>query len=190
MGEMDLGMAFDGAPRLLRDELAGDLFTASGQTRTYSGAVADPDKPFRVTLAWTDAPGSTTGSAANNDLDLTVTIGGVTYKGNVFNGAYSANGGSADTLDNVESVFLPAGVSGTFTITVTAANINSIGVPNSAEALEQDFALVAYNAGSIAIAGATLLAKVACPPTGSLIRAKPSPSISRCSTAGLPTPPI
>ena len=70
MGEMDLGMAFDGAPRLLRDELAGDLFTASGQTRTYSGAVADPGQPFRVTLAWTDAPGSTTGSAVNNDLDL------------------------------------------------------------------------------------------------------------------------
>ena len=107
MGEMDLGMAFDGAPRLLRDELAGDIFTASGQTRTYSGAVADTGKPFRVTLAWTDAPGSTTGSAANNDLDLTVTIGGVTYKGNVFNGAYSASGGSADTLDNVESVFSP-----------------------------------------------------------------------------------
>ena len=166
MGEMDLGMAFDGAPRLLRDELAGDLFTASGQTRTYSGAVADPGKPFRVTLAWTDAPGSTTGSAANNDLDLTVTLGGVTYKGNVFKGAFSASGGSADTLDNVESVFLPAGVSGGFTITVTAASINSIGVPNSRDALEQDFALAAYNANSVAIAGATLAAESCLPANG------------------------
>ena len=84
MGEMDLGTAFDGAPRLLHDELPADTFTASGQTRTYSGAIANTNLPFRVTLAWTDAPGSTTGSAANNDLDLTVTIGGVTYKGNVF----------------------------------------------------------------------------------------------------------
>jgi len=146
MGEMNLGMAFDGSPRLLRDQLPADLFTASGQTRTYSGTVADSAKPFRVTLAWSDAPGSTTGSAANNDLDLTVAIGGVTYLGNVFNGAFSVSGGSADTLDNVESVFLPAGVSGNFTITVTAANINSVGVPNSGGALEQDFALAAYNA--------------------------------------------
>jgi hypothetical protein len=168
MGEMDLGMAFDGAPRLLRDQLAGDLFTASGQTRTYSGAVADTSKPFRVTLAWTDAPGSTTGSAANNDLDLTVTVGGVTYKGNVFQGEYSVSGGSADTLDNVESVFLPAGVSGSFTITVTAANINSIGVPNSANALEQDFALVACNANSVSIAGATLAAETCFPTNGAI----------------------
>ena len=38
MGEMDLGVAFDGTPRGLRDELTQDLFTASGQTRTFSGA--------------------------------------------------------------------------------------------------------------------------------------------------------
>jgi len=168
MGELDLGMAFDGAPRLLRDERAAEIFTASGQTRTYFGAVADPGKPFRVTLAWTDAPGSTTGSAANNDLDLTVTLGGVTYKGNVFSGAYSTTGGSADRLDNVESVFLPAGVSGSFTITVTAANINSIGVPNQADALEQDFALVAYNAGSVGIPNAALAAESCLPTNGVL----------------------
>jgi hypothetical protein len=168
MGELNLGMAFDGVPRLLRDELAGDIFTASGQTRAYTGAVANPGKPFRVTLAWTDAPGSTTASAANNDLDLTVTVGGVAYKGNVFNGAFSTTGGSADTLNNVESVYLPAGASGSFTITVTAANINSIGVPNAAGALEQDFALVAYNANSVGIAGAALVAESCLPTNGAI----------------------
>ena len=168
MGEMDLGMAFDGAPRLLHDELSAELFTASGQTRTYSGTVANTNLPFRVTLAWTDAPGSTTSSAANNDLDLTVAIGGVTYLGNVFSKAFSVSGGSADTLDNVESVFLRAGVSGNFTITVTAANINSVGVPNRANALEQDFALVAYNTASIQIASATLAAE-SCQPTNGVI---------------------
>ena len=45
MGEMDLGTAFDGEPRLLRDELPGDLFTASGQTRSFSGAIADTNRP-------------------------------------------------------------------------------------------------------------------------------------------------
>ncbi|MGA3180897.1 MAG: S8 family serine peptidase [Verrucomicrobiota bacterium] len=161
MGEMDLGVTFDGAPRIQEDESAANIFTATGQTRTFSGSIADTNKPFRVTLAWTDAPGSTTAaSAANNDLDLTVTVGGVAYIGNVFNGAYSVPGGAPDTLNNVESVFLPAGTSGPFTILVTAANINSVGVPNSANALQQDFALVAYNVDVITVPPPTILSPV------------------------------
>jgi hypothetical protein len=154
MGEMNLGMAFDGTPRILRDEAPADMFTASGQTRLFTGVVGDSTKPFRVTVAWTDAPGSTTGNAYNNDLDLTVDVGGASYKGNVFSRYNSVTGGSADTRNNVESVFLPAGTSGAYTVTITAANINSIGVPNSSNALSQDFALVIYNAG----AEATLVA--------------------------------
>ena len=145
MGLLDLGLAFDGATRILRDQVAADMFTATGQTRTFSGTVPDPSQPYRVTLAWTDAPGSTTGNAFRNDLDLTVRVGGVTYRGNVFAGALSVAGGSADVRNNVESVFLPAGTSGSFTVTVTAANINSDGVPNVGGALDQDFALVVYN---------------------------------------------
>lgn len=145
MGAVNLGRAFDGVPRILRDQQNSDKFTASGQTRRITGIVNDPSLPFRVTLAWTDAPGSTTGSAYNNDLDLVVTIDGVSYRGNVFNGAYSTNGGSADYRNNMESVFLPAGASGSFAVSVMAANINSDGVPNEAPALDQDFALVIYN---------------------------------------------
>jgi len=146
MGLMDLGMAFDGIPRLLDDQNPANLFTATGQTRTFTGAVSDSTKPLRITLAWTDAPGSTTGNAWNNNLDLTVTVGGNTYRGNVFTGAHSTTGGSADLANNVESVFLPAGTTGDFTITVTAANITSDGVPGNASTLDQDFALVTYNA--------------------------------------------
>lgn len=145
MGEMNLGTAFDGAPRLMRDELAADLFTASGQTRVFTGKIANTNQPFRVTLAWTDAPGNTTGNAYNNNLDLTVTIGANVFKGNVFTKSNSVTGGSADTRNNVESVFLPAGSGEDFTVTVTAANINSDGVPNNATPLDQDFALVIYN---------------------------------------------
>ena len=152
MGLMDLGFAFDGVARILNDELAADMFTATGQTRTITGSVSDTSRPFRVTLAWTDAPGSTAGNAFRNDLDLTVTVGGNIYKGNVFSGANSITGGTADTRNNVESVFLPAGTAGAFTVTVTAANINSDGVPNNANALDQDFALVVYNATTAAAA--------------------------------------
>jgi hypothetical protein len=145
MGMMDLGTAFDGAPRVLRDQVPGDIFTASGQTRQVVGTIDDTTRPFRVTLTWTDAPGSTAGDAFRNDLDLTVQVAGATYRGNVFSGPYSVPGGAADLRDNVESVFLPAGQSGTFTVTVSAANINSDGVPNSGGSLDQDFALVVYN---------------------------------------------
>ena len=37
MGLMDLGMAFDGTPRLLDDQDPANLFTATGQTRTFTG---------------------------------------------------------------------------------------------------------------------------------------------------------
>ena len=145
MGMMNLGAAFDGTPRLLRDQVTNDLFTATGQSRTWTGTIVSNSKPFRVTLAWTDAPGSTSGNAYNNNLNLTVTVNGQTYLGNVFSGANSITGGSADPRNNVESVFLPAGTVGSVVITVTAANINSDGVPNFGGALDQDFALVAYN---------------------------------------------
>ena len=145
MGGMNLGLAFDGTPRILRDQLTNDLFTATGQSRQYVGTISDTGKPFRVTLSWTDAPGPTSGNAYKNNLDLTITLGGLTYKGNVFSGAYSTNGGSADVRNNAESVFLRAGQTGVVVVTVTAANINSDGVPNYGTALDQDFALVVYN---------------------------------------------
>ena len=152
MGALDLGMAFDGVPRILRDELSADLFTASGQTRVFAGSVNDPAQPFRVTLAWTDAPGNTVGNAIDNELTLTVFVNGKTYKGNVFSGATSVTGGSADHLNNVQSVFLPAGTSGGFTVTINAANINSDGVPGNGTPLDQDFALVIYNGDSAPLA--------------------------------------
>ena len=150
MGEMNLGTAFDRrSANSSRRNLLSTLSLNSGQTRVFTGVVVDPTKPFRVTLAWTDAPGSTTGAAYNNDLDLVVTIGGNTYKGNVFSGAFSTTGGAAEPANNVESVFLPAGVTGTFTATINATSINSMGVPNAAGNLNQDFALVIYNAGPV-----------------------------------------
>jgi len=144
MGRMDLGRAFDGSNRILVDQT--QTLGATGNTHTVTGSVSDTSKPFRVTLAWSDAPGPTTGAPFVNNLDLEVTVGGVTYKGNVFSGANSASGGTADTRNNAESVFLPAGTSGSFTITVRATNIAGDGVPGNADTTDQDFALVAYNA--------------------------------------------
>ena len=145
MGEMNLGLAFDGVARVVKDQIPGFEFSATAQSRTFTGTVSDPSKPFRVTLAWTDAPGSTVGNAFVNNLDLTVTVGGNTYLGNVFLGANSITGGSADPANNLESVFLPAGVTGNFIVTVNATNIAGDGVPGDGDPTDQDFALVCYN---------------------------------------------
>lgn len=173
MGEMNLGTAFDGTPRILRDQIPGDLFTESGQLRSVTGTVNSTNKPFRVTLAWTDAPGSTTGSAYKNNLDLVVRVGTNTYKGNVFNGRYSVTGGVADAENNVESVFLPAGTSGNIVITVNATSINSVGVPNSNSIICQDFALVVYNANAttnpVASSSGSTVVSENCYPTNGVV---------------------
>jgi hypothetical protein len=143
MGRMNLGRAFDGTSRVLVDQT--QVLGATGGTYQVTGAVSSSTAPFRVTLAWTDAPGPTTGAPWVNNLDLEVTVGGTTYKGNVFSGANSVAGGSADLKNNVESVFLPAGTSGSFTVTVRATGIAGDGVPGNADTTDQDFALVIYN---------------------------------------------
>lgn len=168
MGEVSLNSYFDvfATAHSMHDQLPGEKFTASGQQRVITGTVADAAKPLRVTLVWTDVPGPTSGSAFVNDLDLEVSVGGNTYKGNVFSGAFSATGGTADTRNNVESVFIPAGVTGSLVIKVKATNIAGDGVPGDANPLDQDFALVAYNVTEAPLpvlsGGATLITAESC----------------------------
>ena len=146
MGLMNLGMAFDGAPRLLNDQ--AKILGSSGESYNVTGVIASSSQPFRVTLAWTDAPGSTTGAPWVNNLDLEVRINGQIYKGNVFSGPNSVTGGAPDGKNNVESVFLPAGLSGEFLVTVRATNIAGDGAPGNSDSTDQDFALVIYNANA------------------------------------------
>jgi hypothetical protein len=146
MGLMNLGMAFDGAPRLLNDQTK--ILGSSGESYNVTGVIASSSQPFRVTLAWTDAPGSTTGAPWINNLDLEVRINGQVYKGNVFSGPNSVAGGAPDGKNNVESVFLPAGLSGEFLVTVRATNIAGDGATGNADSTDQDFALVIYNANA------------------------------------------
>ncbi|MGQ9898139.1 MAG: S8 family serine peptidase [Acidobacteriota bacterium] len=168
MGMMNLGTAFNGVQRIIRDQVPADRFTATGQQRVFTGTVVSPTAPFRVTLAWTDPPGPTIGNAYVNDLDLEVTVGGNTYRGNVFSGANSVTGGTADPRNNVESVFLPAGVTGPFVVRVRATNIAGQADPTVA-GNNQDFALVVHNGQPVTIpvisgVSATLTAESCSPP--------------------------
>ncbi len=142
-GRVNLTRAFDGTANLRMDQT--QVLGATGGTFTVTGSIADSATPFRVMLAWTDAPGTVNGNAWVNNLDLEVTVNGTLFRGNVFSGASSISGGTADTRNNTEAVFLPAGTTGSFSITVRATAINGDGVPGNGDTTDQDFALFVYN---------------------------------------------
>jgi subtilisin-like proprotein convertase family protein len=142
-GEVNVAAALSDTARIVVDQ--SKILRTTGETFIVYGYVSRPGDPVRVTLAWTDAPGSTVGDAYVNDLDLTVAVSGTTYRGNVFDGAYAATGGLHDRMNNVESVFTAPGVRGPLTITVDAYNLAGDGVPGDTDPTDQDFALVCTN---------------------------------------------
>jgi Subtilase family len=142
-GLLNLNRAFDSVPKVFVNQTT--TLNDSGQEFVFTGEVKDAAQPFRVTLAWTDAPGFSGAAPWVNDLDLEVTINGQVYRGNNFHEQQSQPGGVADGKNNVEAVWLPAGTVGTFVVRVHAANIAGDGVPGNSDATDQDFALVVYN---------------------------------------------
>ena len=144
---MNLGAALDATQREYLDQARPTTLDANGQSVLRSYAVADTAKPVRVTLAWTDPPPATvTGNAFVNDLDLEVSAGGRTYRGNWLAGGLSVPGGQADFRNNVENVVLPASTSGRMSVRVVAKTLGGDGVPGNGKPLDQDFALVVSNA--------------------------------------------
>jgi len=120
-------------------------FSSPGDNIVYTGKIVDGTKPFRVALVWTD-PAAAVDPALVNDLDLTVTVNGNTYRGNAFSGGLSVAGGSNDTKNNVEQVWRTGDATNSpVTITVNAAALNGDGIIGNADATDQHFALVAYN---------------------------------------------
>jgi hypothetical protein len=102
--------------------------------------------PLKISLVWTDVPGTT--SAAKhlvNDLNLKVTDpDGTVYLGNygLDVSKWSAGGGEADELNNVENVFVQNPKFGVWTVEVTGANIPMDAVERTIET-DQSYALVA-----------------------------------------------
>jgi len=142
-GMPNMSAMFDDTAKYLLNQSV--LFDNSGETWTWEGAVADPTKPVRIVLAYTDAPGAIGTSPQVNDLNLAADVAGSSYLGNVFSGQWSVTGGTADPFNNYEAIFLPAGTDGAVSITVTGFNIAGDGVPNTGDSTDQDFALVCYN---------------------------------------------
>jgi len=148
-GMPNLGAAFDATTqRFVLDQT--QVFTDTANPAfTWTGSVIDTAKPVRFVLAWSDAAGAIADTTPQvNNLDLTVTVNGSTYLGNVFAGANSTTGGVADAANNYEAVFLPAGTSGAITISVAPSSLGGIagdGVPGNVDSTDQDFALICTN---------------------------------------------
>ncbi|MBN1879113.1 S8 family serine peptidase, partial [bacterium] len=121
----------------------GTVFGTNGQYYEVTYYV-DSSGPVKITCVWTDAPGTVGGALLKNNLNLTVTDNGTSYLGNVFSSGWSATGGSADTVNNVECVYIQ-NPTGPITIRVTATSLTDDGVPGNGDSTDQDFALVVSN---------------------------------------------
>jgi hypothetical protein len=146
-GLLNIARMFENTERIIYDESPDRTFTQSGGAPfEITGVITDPSKEFRAMLVWSDAPGTPLSNASYvNQLNLEVTVGGLTYKGNVFQGQYSKAGGQADFLNNTQGVRLPAGTTGPFVIRVYPTIIAGDGAPFNGVELDQDFALVVTN---------------------------------------------
>jgi hypothetical protein len=142
-GLLNLDRAFDSVPKIYVNET--ETLSDSGEEFVLTGEIKDPGRPFRVALAWTDSPGFSAVAPWVNDLDLEVVVNGKVYRGNNFKADESQPGGAPDGKNNLEAVWLPEGLSGTFLVRVRASNIGGDGVPGNADPSDQDFALVVYN---------------------------------------------
>ncbi len=110
-----------------------NLAVATGDVRSFSVQIADTTQPFRVTLTWTDAPGS----GLQNRLYLRV----VAPDGSITDGDLTA---FPTASNNVQRVHIAAPLAGAYTIQVHGISV-TFGIAAFLPALRQDFALAIIN---------------------------------------------
>jgi serine protease AprX len=120
--------------QIARDRAASSLVVDHGtplqlnQAVTYNVTVPSGASDLKATMTFPDPPGTTSSSLHRiNDLSLRVTSpGGTIYHGNngLLAGNWSTSGGSPNTIDPVENVFVQNPQAGTWTVEVRAAEIN------------------------------------------------------------------
>lgn len=139
----DLAAAHNWGFPILIDESA---VIAPLETHSYTLTV-DGTEPLRATLVYADPAGvPNSGVHRINDLSLKVTApnGTTVYWGNngLDVGNWSTSGGSANTIDTVENVYIQNPASGTWTIEVLGSEIVQDGHVET-PALDADYALIA-----------------------------------------------
>jgi serine protease AprX len=124
-------------------------YLAQGQKATYPVDVAPGQSELKVTMTYPDPPGTPSSSVHRvNDVSLKVTSPtGTVYHGNngLLAGNHSTPGGSPNTIDTVENVFVASPEAGSWTVEVMAAAINQDGCRRSRQ-IDSVFALVVTGA--------------------------------------------
>ncbi len=129
-----------------------DVVLEQGEAAEFTVTVADgtsltaPKQPeLKVTLVFADPEGNVAADVDRiNNLDLKVTApDGTIYWGNVglLAGNYSKAGGTANTVDTVENVFIRNPAAGEWKIEVLATELNADGHVETST-VDADFALV------------------------------------------------
>ena len=145
-GQANLRNALDQAPlTLVVDET--DLLTPLA-SKSYTINVATGQPTFKATLVYTDPKGNPNVQSQHrvNNLDLKVTApGGTIYWGNnnMANSSWTSSGGSADTKNTVENVFIQNPAAGAWKVEVIGTEIVQDSHPET-PALDADYALVVY----------------------------------------------
>ena len=99
------------------------VLSSTGNSKSYSFNITTPNQAFKAVVAWSDERGSRfSNTQLVNNLNLLVTTpSGVEYKGNEFSQGRSIQGGTYDTLNNVEVVLIDSAETGLWTVKVTDA---------------------------------------------------------------------
>lgn len=124
---LDKALYFDGDDRRL---VVFDVRNAdgmeTGDAREMTFSVVDTSSPLRITMIFTEPPATANSETpVINNLDLSLnTPSGDEYIGNVFSSGRSAPGGTADTLNSTEQIYLDGAELGRHTIRVEASAIN------------------------------------------------------------------
>ena len=99
------------------------ILSSTGNSKSYSFNITTPNQPFKAVVAWSDERGSRfSNTQLVNNLNLLVTTpSGVEYKGNEFSQGRSIQGGTYDTLNNVEVVLVDSAEMGLWTVKISDA---------------------------------------------------------------------
>jgi hypothetical protein len=119
------------------------------QTATYQYTTDAGDQQLRATMVYRDPAGTTSSTLHRiNNLDLKLTSpSGSVYHGNhaLDIQPFSLKGGSPNNVDTVENVWVRLPEVGTWTIEVTASDVNQDTHSETGGAPDVDFALVVYS---------------------------------------------
>ncbi len=142
-GRMNLTNALEPVGTITHDD---HQLLENGQWQEYKVTVTDTTQPLKITMAWTDPPGSPNAAKTLvNNLDLDVIApDGTVYYGNQFSNGWSDSSLiQNDDINNIECVYINPSelLVGTYIVRVIAVSLLEDSI-SATSAIDQDYAIV------------------------------------------------